>query len=362
MSSSVQIVRYTDDLETPWSCLAAQSPDAWFWHTRAWLEFAVEVGRDHFISDLSFVIVNDSAPAAICPVILEAREGYRRFSYLGEFIPFPAFAHDLTEIAHAKLLEVYVGELERLADEHDVAYTRVAVPALSPGRFVPGPPMLNPLLEYGFFDLAWQTQVIDLTLPESELWKGLRKGHRSDVKRAAGAAVVSFWDQAAMTTGKFSEYRELHERDAGRVTRSAHSFDLMEQWIRDGTGVLVEAAIDGRPIAFALLVLFGAGAYYGSGCKDPDHASVPSSHLIQWESMRWLKLHGYRYYDIGVQHFGPQLHHVPSDKEIGIASFKRGFGGRTVPVLTAERFYSPALFEQQWKRRVEGCLPGMRTS
>jgi hypothetical protein len=361
MSSSTQIIRYSPDIASDWSRIVAGSPDAWFWHTRAWLEFAIEIGRDHFVDDLSFVIVQDNAVAAVCPVILELREGYRRFSYMGEFVPFPAFQRDLNEATRSKLLDTYVEELAGLSAKLDVAYTRIAVPALAPSRLTASVPALNPLLPYGFSDLAWQTQVIDLTPPEDELWKGLRKGHRSDVKRAAGAASVTFWDRARLTPSKFAEYQALHVKDAGRVTRSARSFDQMEQWIRDGHAVLAEASIGGKPSAFALLVLFGSGAYYGSGCKDPDD-TTSSSHLIQWESLRWLKAHGYTHYDIGVQHFGAQLHHVPSDKEIGIASFKRGFGGTTMPVITAERFYSPAVFEQQWKRRIESCLSGTRVS
>lgn len=360
MSSSTQIQRYSSELEAERAALLEQSRDAWFWHTTAWLEFAIEVGREHFIGDLSFVIEHDGALAAVCPVVLEQREGYRRFTYLGEFIPFPALRHDLADAVREKLLDVYVDEIARLAVEHDVAYTRIAVPALAPWRLRAAIPTLNPLLERGFFDLAWQTQIIDLTAPEEELWRGLRKGHRSDVKRAAASAEVRFWDRTTITAEKFAQYRELHIKDAGRVTRSMRSFDLMHEWITSGNGLLVEAAIGGRPIAFALLVLFGRGAYYGSGCKDPDEA-LPSSHLIQWESLRRLKARGYTHYDIGVQHFGSQLHHVPSDKEIGISSFKRGFGGKTMPVVTAERFYSPLIFGQQWKRRLESCLPAMRS-
>jgi hypothetical protein len=338
-----------------WNSFARESNDAWFWHTTQWLAFAAEVGAAHHLQDLSFGIVQDNAVVAICPLMLEDRDGYRRFTYLGESVPFPAFHNGVSAPARSQLSAFYVEELDRLAAEHHVAYTRIAVPALAPLRYEPVEPSINPLVRFGFFDLPWMTQVIDLALPEGRLWQGLRKGHRCDVKRAAKEVTVSFWDEATVLPTKFQQYQELHAKDAGRVTRSQRSFDMMRSWIDCGHAVLVEAALNGQPVAFALILLFREGAYYGSGCKDPDHAALPASHLIQWESLLWLKRHGYRRYDIGVQHFTAQWHYVPSEKALGIAAFKRGFGGRTVPVLTAERFYAASVFEAESLRRIRTC-------
>jgi len=345
-----------------WSKVVHESADAWFWHTRTWLEFVAEVGREYFVDDLSFMIARDNSIVAVCPLILEARGGYRRFSYLGEYIPFPAFVDDLPDTERSALIEFYVAEIERLAAEREVGYTRIAVPVLTRRRLAPAVPTLNPLVRFGFAELTWMTQVIDLTCAEHHLWHGLRKGHRSDVKRARQDLEVIFWDRECLTPEKFAEYEALHAKDAGRVTRSKRSFDMMQDWVREGHAVLVEASRAGRPVAFALLLLFGAGAYYGSSCKDPECASLAASHVIQWESMRWLKARGYCAYDIGVQHFGSQIHHIATEKDLGIASFKRGFGGRTVPVPTVERFFSNRLFEEQARRRLASYLAAIGSS
>ena len=132
---------------------------------------------------------------------------------------------------------------------------------------------------------------------------------------------------------------------------------MMLAWIRAGHGVLVEAHQDNRPIAFAVIITFRAGAYYASSCKDPN-LPLPSMHLLQWEAIKWLKAHGVQHYDIGVQHFGPTWTHVPSDKELSIAHFKRGFGGTARRVDTVEKFYSAAVLKEVGGNRLQALLAG----
>ena len=140
-------------------------------------------------------------------------------------------------------------------------------------------------------------------------------------------------------------YRLLHQKDAGRATRSKRSFDLMHEWIRSRHGALCEARREGGAVAFMLLVLYETGAFYGSACRDPD-SEVTAPHLLQWKSILWLKKQGFDYYDLGLQTFGPQWFDIPSEKEIGISKYKRGFGGVTVPLHVAEYFYSKDVRDQ----------------
>jgi hypothetical protein len=216
--------------------------------------------------------------------------------------------------------------------------------------------MANPLARFSFFDLPALTQILDLRVDQSILWSGIRKGHKADIKRAQRKCDVQVWDRGTITPAKFSEYQALHQKDAGCMTRSQATFDMMHDWIRRGLAVLIEAEHGDQAVAFALLLLYKEGAYYGSGCKDPDHAELPASHLVQWEAIQWLKAHGYQFYDIGVQQFGPQWYEVPTPKEIAIAHFKRGFGGHTLPLVTGEFFYSAELLEKTFERRIQAYM------
>lgn len=337
-----QVPLANDQLEQ-WNRVAPQSEDAWFWHTTEWLAFVKEVGAEFFVEDLSFLIYSGRDLVAICPVILELRDGYRRFTYLGEFIPYPAFRQGVKSELRTKALEYYARTLKGIAETRDVAYTRVTIPPLAPILYAPGGYAWNPLLRHGYLDASASTQIIFLSESEDVLWGNIRKGHRTDIKRAGESCAIRFWDRQTITSEKFDEYRRLHARDAGRVTRSITSFNMMLDWIRQGTAVLVEAQHAGAAAAFSLVILFREGAYYASACKEPELIHITAMHLIQWETIRWLRSNGYRHYDLGPQYFGPRWDHVPTAKDISIARFKRGFGGVTLRINSIERFYSASV-------------------
>jgi Acetyltransferase (GNAT) domain len=335
-----------------------ESAESWFWHTADWLAFAKAIGAEFFIDDLSALIYVDRDPIAVCPVILEERQGYRRFSYFGDFIPCPAFGSNVTESARLQAIEFYADWLDTTAAQRNVAYTRVFVPPLAACRASSRDAQAwNPLLRHGYLDISGASQVIDLTPDVEQLWRNVRKGHRSDIKRAAGQCEARVWDAATVTDDTFDRYRTLHAIDAGRVTRTRETFDMMLAWIRAGHGVLVEAHQGDRPVAFAVVITFRGGAYYASSCKDPQ-VPLPSMHLVQWETIKWLKDHGVQRYDIGGQYFGPTWSHLPSEKELSIAHFKRGFGGTTRRVDTVEKFYSAALLKQLGGDRLQALLAG----
>ncbi len=342
-----------------WNALVSASDDAWFWHTTDWLSFVKILGAEYLVADVSFMLVLDGAIIAACPLMVEERGGYRRFSYFGEFIPSPAFRAGLSTTVRAAALNRYVAEVEALAEKHDVGYARVIVPALSPAALRLTTPSWSPLLRHGFLEASAATQIIALEDSEDVLWRAIRKGHRSDIKRAA-ACEVHVWDRDTISDEKFAEYRALHARDAGRVTRVPETFAMMHDWVRRGHAVLVEAAQGGRSVAFAVQILFRQAAYYASSCKEPDLAGLPAMHLLQWRTMVWLKLHGYTHYDIGAQYFGPRWDLVPSAKDLSIASFKRGFGGETRRVEIVERFFSAAVLERVGAERLKLLVAGTR--
>lgn len=339
-------------LET-WNAIAATSGDSWFWHTPEWLGFAKTVGAAAFVADHSAILYVDRDPIAICPVIVEARDGYRRLSYLGEYLPFPAFHPSVTAVTRARAIDYYAEWIAALAAENDVAYARVFTPVLSERAESAEALDMNPLRRHGYLDLSFATQVVSLDHDRETLWHGVRKGHRSDIKRAAEQCEVHAWDATTLTEDRFDAYRELHALDAGRVTRDRTTFDMMRGWIRDGHGVLMEARLaSGAAVAFAVVLVYRAGAYYASSCKDP-RIDVPAMHLLQWRTIEWLKARGVRRYDLGMQYFGPSWHQVPSAKDLSIAAFKRGFGGSTRRVDVVERFFSPAVMARVGADRIK---------
>jgi len=342
-----------------WELLARESDDAWFWHSTDWMDYAREYAGDLFISDRSFIITENGKCMAICPLFVEwspFSEGTKQFTCSGSLavpMALPAMANGLSAGKRQDLLGFYLKTMEAIAVEEGVSYVSLRMPAIAKSNIEIDMPSANPLIRDGFTDLSYVTRVIDLRPDEAELWSGIRKGHRADIRRAEKSCQIKIWDQSNITPEKFSEYQELHHKDMGRVTRSQRTFDLTRSWVERGAAILAEAEHQGQGIAFSLFVTYGNGALYGSSCRDPESITVPASHLIQWSAMRWLKNHGYRWYEIGPQAFAPQLHDPVTDKSASISSFKSGFGGRTIPSVTAEFFYSKEIMEKVYRKRMD---------
>jgi Acetyltransferase (GNAT) domain len=326
-----------------WDDFCLQSSDAWFWHTTKWLDYTLDYRPELAPISHSFLVFADGEIAAICPLVLETSrepEGdIRQFSYGGDAVPAPAFADGLSTKTKKDVRKALFRQVDELAIAnrvHRISF-RVAPPAPFFWRF--SHPQQNPLVHEGFSDISLLTQVIDLSQPADQLLQDMRKGHRANVKRAEKIMSASVFDSSNITRDQFERYRMLHHKAAGRTTRPLSTFEMMHRWIQDGLAVLTCATLEGRDVGFALISIYKDGAYYSSGCADPEFNDLPIGHLLQWRTMQWLKAHEIRHYEIGIQFYSSQPHAMVSRKEWNISFFKRGFGGFTVPYWRAEKFY-----------------------
>lgn len=353
MNSNLKSLILSPDTKSVWDNFANNSDDAWFVHTTTWLKWVQEISNEKFMANLSFFIKKEDEIVAICPLIIEKGPYGKQFSFLEAPIPSPALLNNLEVDARQKVFEYYAQVLNQLAREQDVNYVSIKIPAPSKNYIESPLPVAHPMLKYGYTNLPYLTQVIDLKKEEKQIWQQIRKGHRADIKKALKQCQAFAWDQSNINSDKIAEYQQLHQKDAGRKTRSESTFEMMHNWIRNNYAILVEVRVEEKPAAFALIMTYKNGAYYGSGCKDPDRISLRASHLVQWKAIQWLKDHNYTIYDVGLQWFQPQWFITLDEKEFSIAHFKRGFGGQTIPLLTAEYFFSDKQKSEVYNQRMQ---------
>ena len=116
-------------------------------------------------------------------------------------------------------------------------------------------------------------------------------------------------------------YQHLHGEANGGQPRPDKTYDLQQQWIRQGNGMLV-----GCNAAFAFWILYEGGAYYASGPSVEKNVQ----HAVIWKSLELLKAQGIRLVELG-QIDGE------TEKERNIGKFKAGFGGTAQPFTIARR-------------------------
>jgi GNAT superfamily N-acetyltransferase len=338
-----------------WDQFCARETTAWFWHTTDWLQYTLAYQPALHSLSLSFFVTLGAQVVAIVPLFLERHEAHDgshyELSFGGGSTPAPALSTQLPLEKQAEVLEAICQKIDGLAREYKAVRVRLQ---MSPLCWLGEPKKVQMEFDrYGYVAVPLATQVVALDREFPALLRLMRKGHAYDVKRGMKHFTVTCYDAKGISEDIFARYRSLHAQAAGRVTRPSRTFELMQQWIREGKALLLGATTDGVDVGWIYLFIYKNRAYYGSACNHPEWRRHPVGHALQGRAFQWLVEHGCAWYELGVQQFGPLLHDIPTEKELAIAVFKRGFGGDTVPLYRWEKFYSREFFVRTYGERVE---------
>lgn len=339
----MEIIPLSNELYEDWDTFCTQSDQTWFWHTTDWLEYTIHLRPELKSQQKSFMILNNNTPITICPLILDTiSEGEKKiniFSFDRSYGSLPALQNGLSPHQKDKILKIVFGHIDKISLELDVQCCLLKFNPLIPSYFKEQ--QYNYLMKFGFVDTTLNTQILDLSKDINQILNEMRKGHRYDIRRGEKVFEVNIFDKSNITKETFDQYRILHHKAAGRITRPLITFEMMYKWILEGKAILCGASYNEYFVGFALIIIYKNGAYYGSASDDPDaNISVPFSHIIQWGVINWLKENGFQTYEIGLQQFSAQMFDIPSEKDKTISFFKRGFGGYTVPLFRGEKYYS----------------------
>jgi FemAB family protein len=170
---------------------------------------------------------------------------------------------------------------------------------------------------------------VDLSLTMEAIKASFRKSYRPLIGvglRTWQVEVLCSADQE-----RWNEYRDLHVKVAGRVTRSQQSWDSQLEAIANGHAFLVLLR-DGQG------VMVGGGffnisrdeAAYGVGAYDRSLFDKPLGHVVQYRAIEVMKERGLRWYRIGFRPYPSDLP-APTPKDLSIGEFKQGFATHLFP-------------------------------
>ena len=171
---------------------------------------------------------------------------------------------------------------------------------------------------------TWQTRVIDLSVSEADLWRGVRKSYKSLIH----AAELDHQIREGRTGVDVGIAKAIHELAAERETRPVESWGLMADWLAQDQAALWRIGV----AAFVYVIRYGAWAYYASGASRQQDLN----HALIWHAMLGLKARGVRWFEIGWQ--GQAV----DEKGQNIEFFRRGFGGFDIPAQDAPLLCSGA--------------------
>ncbi|MEK7517429.1 MAG: peptidoglycan bridge formation glycyltransferase FemA/FemB family protein [Patescibacteria group bacterium] len=238
------------------------------------------------------------------------------------------------------LIEAFVNEIKRIAKEQNCVFVRVR-PQLESNDF-----SKNIFKQNGFINApmhlhAELTSQLDITKPEEELLKNMRKTTRYEVKKAItlGIKVTGYQLKAARHYQELSLIKEFYDLQIATARRQKFvpfSFEFLNEQFKmfsqKNKALLYRAELDNKLLAEAIIIFYGQEAVYHYGASTDEGRNYPGAYLIQWEAIKEAKIRGMTRYNFwGVSPLDKWEHRFA-----GISFFKRGFGGQDVEYLHAQ--------------------------
>jgi len=169
---------------------------------------------------------------------------------------------------------------------------------------------------------------IDISPSEEALLSAMKSKTRYNIRLAEkrGVRVFETREEKYQTA-----FLDLITTTSGRKKITAHSRAYYEKFFSmfpEEVCRLLVAEYEGQALAANLVIFHGETALYLHGGSSDRHRDVMAPYLLQWETIKYAKLQGYRYYDFGGVHS-----EAPSSSWAGITKFKMGFSPQTTPIV-----------------------------
>ena len=316
-----------------------------------WLKYQRIYCSSKLIKDLSFIIIEDNKPVALCPLFLEQHKGKKQFSYASAYQVAPLIKINLFNKKRKRIERNCFEKIDELAREYDISKTMVFIDSLAESCDH------NILTEYGYLDTSTSTAIIDLSLNTEDLWSNLRKSFKSLINNGKDKFNIFIMDYNNPDFEIHENYRKLHHKTSGRVTRSKETFDLQFDMLKEDNAILIGLQDNNKFIAFSYFLHNKQGVVYASSSDDPDfETDIPLEHCIIWTAIEYYKKRDINYLEIGLQQFGHQIFDHPNQKDLNISFFKRGFGGNIVTLYRGIKYYKKGCMRKDLEDNVHKLL------
>lgn len=323
-------VRYADIAQCEWNRNIDRITGITFNYTAEKIAFDFKYSRN-ITANESFFVLENKRPVAAAEIFIETCGGCTQISWNGSYCLAPYIDVSLGYKVQERIAGKLMAYIDGIAAKH--ACRKIMLRADPLGN--PGQDFAfynyNYLLKHGYEDRSSLTQIIDLRRSKETLFSDIRKGHKSDIKKGR-IYNIKIYNEHDVTDGMIELYKKIYEEDAGKVTRNSELYKHYFTFIKNSKGIIAFGSAKGREVGVAIVTIYKNTAYYSSyGELENELGNVPIGHILQWEIINYLKENGIEFYEIGEQVFGKTHYCEPDRKLINISSFKRGFGGYTVP-------------------------------
>ena len=181
----------------------------------------------------------------------------------------------------------------------------------------------------------YETFVVDLSLPLTELYSNMDRKWRSNIRRAQQNNLYVSEERGQDAIGIFSGLSRQMQRRKGFVSKFLDMFPaIYEALPLEWKPQIFVCWYENQPVATALVSVIGDRSFYLNGASGDSGLDVRGGFILQWEIVRWLKEgETCRWYDLNDGLSNP-----------GVRRFKRGLIGAKAQARTTYDFEASGNF------------------
>lgn len=318
------------DKTSVWAETHLKSTFAPFAYTNASIDFQWEYQKGHGgeWNDLSLIIYWESKPVAIWPLSVAIKDGIGIFNSHGQPVLPPLFTTDCSNSLRKRITKNCLDLADSIAKSIGVDTWESAE------SFNESIGLSNWHSEAMSRDAtcSFHHEVfLDLSKDISQIKNNFRKSYKSLI-----TAGMRIWSVEILKSGDesiWNEFRELHFKVSGRVTRSDKTWELHLQDIQTQQAFLVYLRnSEGEMVGGGFFNFTRDEGLYAVAAYDRTLFDKPLGHVVQYIAIQEFKEKGIRWYKIGLRPYRLDIP-TPTEKEISIGHFKQGFGTHIFPKL-----------------------------
>lgn len=305
-----------------WEDFLLQCQEKTFLDSWNWLEFNQKINRETW----AFGVYENNE---IIAGFLVSKIGAKRGSFL--FVPHGPVVRTTGLVKKEEVLKIILEKLKELAKVENVSYIRVSPiwqrteensKIFSDLGFRLSPIHMHP-------EVTWE---LDISLPEEDILKNMRKTTRYLIKQAEKNSDIEVVKSENVDDLKYFDfvYKETGKRQKFVVYRSEYTKNEFLTFLKDKEICLFLGKYKGEVAVAAIFVFWQGGCYYHHSGSITKFNKFPISYLLQWEAIKEAKKRGCNIYNFwGIAPDIKEYEDVKKSKHpwAGLSLFKMGFGG-----------------------------------
>lgn len=295
-------------------------------------QLAYHRGHDFQIQDVSLVIYHDNQPIGLWPLSVSTKDGRHDLNSQGLPLMPPLFCKSTERPTKRNLTSKCLDFSENMARhlgmsswqsrcffDNSTGLSEWQVQSLARGA--------KSDVRYEMF--------VDLSRSLADIKSGFRKSYKSLINSGLKLWQVGI-EEGLRCEKPWNEFRDLHQRVAGRITRSGESWDLQRTQIEHGKGFLVWLRdASGTMVGGGFFNFTEHECVYAVAAYERELFDKPLGHVVQFRAIEEMLKKGVRWYKLGLRRYATET--PESDrKEVSIGYFKEGFASHFFPAFKLE--------------------------